>query len=62
MSEGASGPRRRRSSEEQLRRFMGVKAGRKNRPESLLVDALDLNQVPRPLKVARLALPTFTVD
>ena len=35
--------------EEQLRRFMGTRAGRKIRYASLLVDALDLTQVPRPL-------------
>jgi hypothetical protein len=34
---------------EQLRRFMGAKAGRKERYAGLLVDALDLDRVPRPL-------------
>ena len=33
----------------QLRRFMGTRAGRKIRYGSLLVDALDLDRVPRPL-------------
>jgi hypothetical protein len=38
-----------RSTEEQLRRFMGSGARRKIRYARLLVDALDLAQVPRPL-------------
>ncbi len=38
-----------RSTEEQLRRFMGSGARRKIRYAHLLVDALDLAQVPRPL-------------
>jgi predicted ATP-dependent endonuclease of OLD family len=38
-----------RSAEEQLRRFMGSGGGRKIRYARLLVDALDLTQVPRPL-------------
>jgi hypothetical protein len=38
-----------RSSEEQLRRFMGSGARRKIRYAGLLVDALDLRRVPRPL-------------
>lgn len=38
-----------RSSEEQLRRFMGTRGGRKLHYARLLVDALDLAQVPRPL-------------
>jgi hypothetical protein len=38
-----------RSSEEQLRRFMGTRGGRKIRYARLLVDALDLTRVPRPL-------------
>src|SRR5881409_3731727 len=38
-----------RTREEQLRRFMGTRAGRKFQYAPLLVDALDLNQVPRPL-------------
>jgi hypothetical protein len=33
----------------QLRRFMGTRSGRKIQYASLLVDALDLTQVPRPL-------------
>jgi len=33
----------------QLRRFMGTRSGRKIRYGSLLVDALDLDRVPRPL-------------
>jgi hypothetical protein len=39
-----------RSTEAQLRRFMGSKGGRKIRYARLLVDALDLTQVPRPLE------------
>jgi hypothetical protein len=38
-----------RTTEEQLRRFMGSGARRKIRYAELLVDALDLTQVPRPL-------------
>jgi len=38
-----------RSVEEQLHRFMGSKGGRKIRYARLLVDALDLTRVPRPL-------------
>ena len=38
-----------RPSEEQLRRFMGSGGRRKIRYARLLVDALDLTQVPRPL-------------
>ena len=38
-----------RPIEEQLRRFMGSGSGRKIRYARLLVEALDLNQVPRPL-------------
>jgi hypothetical protein len=38
-----------RSTEEQLRRFMGSGGRRKIRYARLLVDALDLAQVPRPL-------------
>ena len=38
-----------RSIEAQLRRFMGSKGGRKIRYARLLVDALDLTNVPRPL-------------
>ena len=38
-----------RSTEEQLRRFMGSGGSRKIRYARLLVDALDLSQVPRPL-------------
>ena len=34
---------------EQLRRFIGTRGGRKIRSAGLLVDALDLTQVPRPL-------------
>jgi len=37
------------TDEEQLRRFMGSGGGRKIRYARLLVDALDLTQVPRPL-------------
>lgn len=38
-----------RTKEEQLRRFMGTRGGRKLRYARLLVDALDLARVPRPL-------------
>ncbi|HEX9411203.1 MAG TPA: ATP-dependent endonuclease [Actinomycetota bacterium] len=38
-----------RTNEEQLRRFMGTRGGRKIQYAPLLVDALDLTQVPRPL-------------
>jgi OLD-like protein len=38
-----------RTSQEQLRRFMGSGGSRKIRYARLLVDALDLTQVPRPL-------------
>ena len=38
-----------RTTEEQLRRFMGSGGGRKIRYARLLVEALDLTQVPRPL-------------
>jgi hypothetical protein len=38
-----------RSADEQLRRFMGSGGSRKIRYARLLVDALDLTQVPRPL-------------
>ena len=39
-----------RSSERQLRRFMGTRSGRKIQYARLLVDALDLTSVPRPLE------------
>ena len=38
-----------RATEEQLRRFMGSGAGRKTRYARLLVEALDLGRIPRPL-------------
>jgi hypothetical protein len=38
-----------RTKEEQLRRFLGTHSGRKAQSAPLLVDALDLTQVPRPL-------------
>ena len=38
-----------RTTEEQLRRFMGTRGGRKVHYARLLVDALDLRNVPRPL-------------
>jgi hypothetical protein len=38
-----------RSTEEQLRRFMGSGSRRKQRYATLLVEALDLTRVPRPL-------------
>jgi hypothetical protein len=40
---------RARSSQEQLRRFIGTHSGRKARYARLLVDALELTSVPRPL-------------
>jgi hypothetical protein len=40
---------RARTTEEQLRRFMGSGGRRKIRYAQFLVDALDLTQVPRPL-------------
>jgi hypothetical protein len=48
-----------RPTEEQLRRFMGSGGGRKIRYASLLVEALDLTQVPRPLDgvLAHLQVP-----
>ena len=39
----------RKTNEEQLRRFMGTRGGRKIEYAPLLVDALDLTHVPRPL-------------
>jgi hypothetical protein len=38
-----------RATEAQLRRFMGTRSGRKIRYATLLVDALELTRVPRPL-------------
>jgi predicted ATP-dependent endonuclease of OLD family len=38
-----------RTNEEQLRRFLGTHSGRKIQSAALLVDALDLTHVPRPL-------------
>ncbi|HSE82698.1 MAG TPA: TOPRIM nucleotidyl transferase/hydrolase domain-containing protein [Gaiellaceae bacterium] len=38
-----------RTTEEQLRRFLGTHSGRKIQSAALLVDALDLTRVPRPL-------------
>lgn len=38
-----------RTTEEQLRRFFGTKGGRKVQSAAVLVGALDLNRVPRPL-------------
>jgi predicted ATP-dependent endonuclease of OLD family len=38
-----------RGTEEQLRRFLGTHSGRKIQSAALLVDALDLAHVPRPL-------------
>jgi hypothetical protein len=38
-----------RTTEEQLRRFFGTKGGRKIQSAAVLVGALDLNRVPRPL-------------
>ena len=39
-----------RSAQAQLRRFMGTRSGRKHHYASVLVDALDLGRVPRPLE------------
>jgi hypothetical protein len=47
-----------RMIEEQLHRFMGTRSGRKVRYGRLLVEALDLGQVPRPLDGVLDALPT----
>jgi hypothetical protein len=41
-----------RTVEQQLRRFLGSGSGRKTRYATLLVEALDLNRVPRPLERA----------
>jgi predicted ATPase len=41
--------RRGRTREQQLRRFMGSRAGRKIHYGQVLADALDLTRVPRPL-------------
>ena len=41
-----------RKVEEQLRRFFGSKGSRKSRFGALLVEAMDLTQVPRPLDLA----------
>ena len=41
-----------RSVEQQLHRFMGCRSGRKSRYARLLVDALDLSQMPRALEGA----------
>ena len=41
---------RARTSGEQLRRFLGTRSGRKARYGRVLVDALDLSRVPRPLE------------
>ncbi|HVS06734.1 MAG TPA: ATP-dependent endonuclease [Candidatus Dormibacteraeota bacterium] len=38
-----------RTTEDQLRRFFGTKGGRKIQSAAVLVGALDLNRVPRPL-------------
>ena len=47
----------------QLRRFMGSKSGRKMRYARLLVEALDLSDVPRPLDaVLTYALAAATGD
>lgn len=43
-------PWRARASDEQLRRFMGSGSRRKTRYGRLLVEALDLDRVPRPLE------------
>jgi len=41
---------RARSTEEQLRRFMGTRSGRKSRYARWLVETLDLDRIPRPLE------------
>ncbi len=41
-----------RRTDEQLHRFLGTRAGRKIRYGRLLVEALDLSRVPRPLELA----------
>ena len=41
---------RAKTVEEQLRRFMGTRGGRKIRYAPFLIDALDLSRVPRPLE------------
>ena len=38
-----------RPDQEQLRRFFGTRGGRKIQSAAMLVDALDLSRVPRPL-------------
>ena len=40
---------RERTAQAQLRRFMGTRSGRKSRYARVLVEALDLTRVPRPL-------------
>jgi predicted ATP-dependent endonuclease of OLD family len=40
---------RARATEDQLRRFLGTHSGRKIHTSAMLVDALDLGRVPRPL-------------
>ena len=41
---------RARSAQDQLRRFMSGRSGNKHRYARLLADAVDMNQVPRPLE------------
>ena len=41
---------RERTVDQQLRRFMGTRSGRKMHYARALVDALDLHRVPRPLE------------
>ncbi len=48
-----------RATEEQLRRFMGSGSGRKIRYARLLVGALDLARIPRPLDRVLAHRPTF---
>ena len=47
---------RRRGTQAQLRRFIGTRARRKIRYGTLLVDALDLERVPRPLDLVLIHL------
>jgi hypothetical protein len=53
-----------RSAEAQLRRFLGAGARRKLRYARLLVDAIDLDRMPRPLEavLAAVRVPSVTAD
>jgi hypothetical protein len=54
-------PHRGRSAGDQLHRFMGTRGGRKVRYARLLVEALDLDRVPRPLDCVLDHATNFTV-